>query len=547
MLLCIMIQYTEVERLQEYSTKLQDILKLSVFSNADIFANDGALSKSAMNITIMDTTSLIDWVNPGEIVIIGEFFAKIDHHYLERLLGKSICAIISKKKFKKNITQSMIQACYEQKVPIILVEDATSWTQLINPITDLFNQGKAIILNDTIKFYENIIFTLDKIENSANICQYLSQISNFSLCILNDQLEMTDSSADLDWPMLLEGIHKDQLNFKKLGYTIDDYSIDGYEYTSETLNTMNRSVCLFPFYKNKVKYYLATLKTNKDPYLEPYQLAKINTFIFAIKYRSMLNSAIMRSNYLYRNLIFNEIVQSSNQKLLLNHAQSLGLSPGLKYLIFYCESKDDIIYKDNITDIINRINDHFESTSAFLIEHSFIILTNSFSYQPIKDLLNEHYHELDQFFVGVSSQYSLAELSSALDEAKIAHYYAAFKKDQKSSFINYRDVALISLILDKDGHLNETLYRKLFNKYVHPLIVNDQDNKSKLLETIQTFIQENYSFKETSRHLFIHVNTLRARITRIESILNIDMNNSSDRMQLQIAITLYHLLHFIFS
>ncbi|MGX7177585.1 helix-turn-helix domain-containing protein [Facklamia hominis] len=40
---------------------------------------------------------------------------------------------------------------------------------------------------------------------------------------------------------------------------------------------------------------------------------------------------------------------------------------------------------------------------------------------------------------------------------------------------------------------------------------------------------------------------LRARITRIESILNIDMNNSSDRMQLQIAITLYHLLHFIFS
>ncbi|WP_311432109.1 helix-turn-helix domain-containing protein [Facklamia hominis] len=542
-----MIQYTEVERLQEYSTKLQDILKLSVFSNADIFANDGALSKSAMNITIMDTTSLIDWVNPGEIVIIGEFFAKIDHHYLERLLGKSICAIISKKKFKKNITQSMIQACYEQKVPIILVEDATSWTQLINPITDLFNQGKAIILNDTIKFYENIIFTLDKIENSANICQYLSQISNFSLCILNDQLEMTDSSADLDWPMLLEGIHKDQLNFKKLGYTIDDYSIDGYEYISETLNTMNRSVCLFPFYKNKVKYYLATLKTNKDSYLEPYQLAKINTFIFAIKYRSMLNSAIMRSNYLYRNLIFNEIVQSSNRKLLLNHARSLGLSPGLKYLIFYCESKDDIIHKDNVTDIINRINDHFESTSAFLIENSFIILTNSFSYQPIKELLNEHYLELDHFFVGVSSQYPLAELSSALDEAKIAYYYATFKKDQKSAFINYRDVALISLILDKDGHLNETLYRKLFNKYVHPLIVNDQDNKSKLLETIQTFIQENYSFKETSRHLFIHVNTLRARITRIESILNIDMNNSSDRMQLQIAITLYHLLHFIFS
>ncbi|MDK6508595.1 hypothetical protein QP146_24595, partial [Escherichia coli] len=95
-------------------------------------------------------------------VIIGEFFSKIDHHYLERLLDKSICAIISKKKFKKHITQSMIQACYKKKVPIILVENATSWTQLINPITDLFNQGKAIILNDTIKFYENIIFTLDK-------------------------------------------------------------------------------------------------------------------------------------------------------------------------------------------------------------------------------------------------------------------------------------------------------------------------------------------------------------------------------------------------
>ncbi|MDH2595939.1 MULTISPECIES: PucR family transcriptional regulator [Acinetobacter calcoaceticus/baumannii complex] len=67
-------------------------------------------------------------------------------------------------------------------------------------------------------------------------------------------------------------------------------------------------------------------------------------------------------------------------------------------------------------------------------------------------------------------------------------------------------------------------------------------NSEMLLETLEVLAEEGFHLTNTSRKLAIHISTLRYRIERIESILNISLDNQSTRFELQVAITLMRLI-----
>ncbi|MCG2574782.1 PucR family transcriptional regulator ligand-binding domain-containing protein [Acinetobacter sp. ME22] len=82
--------------------------------------------------------------------------------------------------------------------------------------------------------------------------------------------------------------------------------------------------------------------------------------------------------------------------------------------------------------------------------------------------------------------------------------------------------------------------RELFIKHrIEPL---QQAKSEMLLETLEILAEEGFHLANTSRRLGIHISTLRYRIERIESILNISLDNQSIKFELQVAITLMHLI-----
>ena len=79
------------------------------------------------------------------------------------------------------------------------------------------------------------------------------------------------------------------------------------------------------------------------------------------------------------------------------------------------------------------------------------------------------------------------------------------------------------------------LLDKLYNDMFTPIIEYDKSTNSKLLETFETYLDENCNIDKTSRKLFIHKNTLKYRLERIEKLLECDINDFQQLVKYEIG------------
>jgi sugar diacid utilization regulator len=77
------------------------------------------------------------------------------------------------------------------------------------------------------------------------------------------------------------------------------------------------------------------------------------------------------------------------------------------------------------------------------------------------------------------------------------------------------------------------------DRLLDPIVTYDRERKTKLMTTLDTYLGESGAFRKTARKLFIHLNTLRGRLERIEQTCNLDLRDARTRFNLQLALEVY--------
>ena len=126
---------------------------------------------------------------------------------------------------------------------------------------------------------------------------------------------------------------------------------------------------------------------------------------------------------------------------------------------------------------------------------------------------------------------SFQQASRAIDAAK--------SLGRRNETLGLRDLGIYG-ILFREGESNELV--GFAKDSLFPLIEYDSQNGTELLKTLNTYLNNQVKLAETSRELYIHVNTLRQRIERIEFILDISLKDSYIVLNLQLALRVYELL-----
>ena len=80
----------------------------------------------------------------------------------------------------------------------------------------------------------------------------------------------------------------------------------------------------------------------------------------------------------------------------------------------------------------------------------------------------------------------------------------------------------------------------LMREAVDVLIAYDKRRRSSLLDTLERYLAERRSVIESARALFIHPNTLRQRLARIEELTGVELDHD-DLLSLELAIKLARL------
>lgn len=69
----------------------------------------------------------------------------------------------------------------------------------------------------------------------------------------------------------------------------------------------------------------------------------------------------------------------------------------------------------------------------------------------------------------------------------------------------------------------------------------DKSQKNELMETLEKYIANRCDLKETAEALFLHPNTLRYRLKRIEEVLEIDIKDFDTILSFMVAFKIKYL------
>jgi len=68
----------------------------------------------------------------------------------------------------------------------------------------------------------------------------------------------------------------------------------------------------------------------------------------------------------------------------------------------------------------------------------------------------------------------------------------------------------------------------------------DRERRTQLLDTLERYLRDRRSIATTARALYVHPNTLRQRLNRIEELSGLDLANE-DLLSLELAVKLARL------
>lgn len=235
---------------------------------------------------------------------------------------------------------------------------------------------------------------------------------------------------------------------------------------------------------------------------------------------------------------------------IIKKMRFFNLEFSLEYLVVVCNIKrtlllnEDISYETNLKDIFNDIESDIDNVFLNTIYFrncnchvSLIPVTerkkviNSIKYK-YANIIDKYFHKNLGllFFIGISSNYKVENIYKGYNEANIA-IKLGLEIENASFIADFTQLWLYRLLLATEN--SNEIQESLVNT-IKPLIIYDNENNTKYLSTLETYLE--HGTKKAAEILFIHTNTLRYRLNKIEQIINKSLSNYDDKLELQICL-----------
>lgn len=136
--------------------------------------------------------------------------------------------------------------------------------------------------------------------------------------------------------------------------------------------------------------------------------------------------------------------------------------------------------------------------------------------------------------VGVSSALSgLDMVPRAAGQARLALRHATLAAGGLSQVVAFDGLGRRYQVLDS---LHDRQLQELSDSVVGRLIEADREGHSELLRTLEAYLASGGSVAQAAAELYVHRNTLRKRVARIEEVLKVDLSTSGGRTEAYLGV-----------
>lgn len=161
----------------------------------------------------------------------------------------------------------------------------------------------------------------------------------------------------------------------------------------------------------------------------------------------------------------------------------------------------------------------------------------SLANQIYKDI--QRIHQNVRCEIGLGRHYpSNMELFRSFYEAKVALELGKYELTQHA-VRHFEDIGIARLL----SNVHNDILHNYFDEKLGELLLLDEEHDDFYVETLESFYIHNRDINKTAEHLFIHPNTLRKRIKKIESILNVEFDQLEDLFNIFVALKIMKMLN----
>jgi DNA-binding PucR family transcriptional regulator len=253
---------------------------------------------------------------------------------------------------------------------------------------------------------------------------------------------------------------------------------------------------------------------------------------------------------------FSELLNGefTNREAVMNQLKEYRVFLNDRFHILYCMLNNDLHSSSkNINDFYRLLNDveakfNLKLTAVKLDDYIIIAQSKDNRLSPVRDIVkqaaNHIVNKFSDYFSGESitvgigkCKDNILDIHSSCKEAKDA-IQLGLQLDAKRKVYEYLAMEPELLLYQ----LPDIALKHFLSSTLKPLIIYDRQNNSDLLKTLEVFLLNRGKIEDTARVLFLHRNTVKFRVARIEELLKTDLKDGEELFRLQLGLRVAKLM-----
>ena len=551
--------------------RVRDILSLPCLAGAVVVAGEAGLDRVVRHVTVMDAPGGYDWIRGDELLLTSAYFLKKDPDIQARLIPDlsrlGIAAVALKlRRFLDAMPQAMIDHANACSLPLIELPYSVAWIDIINPVMSDILNSQATILRKSKESHERLLKLVLAGGGLGDIVTELAALVERPVMITDRSwncMNVSPSGPSPEHGRSLASLTSDDLQQAWQTGEIVGHAVLPNSRTGLGLFMVPVSV------SEKVYAYLV-VSQNHDP-LSALSLTIIENACTVCALEIMRFRASTEIERRFRNSLIEDLISGNfgSHQVMIRRAESFGWDLARPQVLlnidfdgferYYIEQSgyDDIAIraiKDRFLQIVESIPKagNRRLLGADKSDSMIVLLSYDKDVDPEEVQENATHvaecirNEVESRLAPLTVSVGISRIARTLRDIPDAYTQAtqAMALGRRvfgpNTSTNFDDLGVFRVICDGPGTDEQRMFH---DEWILPIVEYDHQRKTELVHTLRTYFQCNMNALESARSLFIHENTLRYRLNKIEQIIGKELSSGETALNLWTALKLHMAMH----
>lgn len=538
---------------------VRNAMQVGGLTRCRVVAGEIGLDREIDYITVMEVPDVIRWMKGNDLLLTSLFPIKDDHQAIRSLVQElsdigSAALAIKTHRFIKEIPDIILTEGNRLNLPIIEIDSQVSYLDIMTPLMSYILKRSEAERKDLEQFFQWVTELAMGGKGIPAIVRAVEEMTG-NLVTVESEFPFVEGVLNNNGILPLNRNQKNELKSSKRSIRM-----------LRTLNQEETQSIVTPLLLNEELYGYVTCWQTAQPFREQ-DFVILERVIPLLALEFLKEKTRVDVEQTYKDDVLIDIVTgvSKDREEDLEKARKFGWDLTNNYQVMVIDfntaaiaeshRNDAILLQKNKMRILRKVDHtlglYCKGTIIGLRKEALIVLspvdekedpgnerTVAFTDMVLKRLRRE-FPDID-FTIGIGRYaQGLKGIQSGYREAVNAVQLGKQIWGTNKSF-HFDELGIYRIL----GQFHDRAeLQALYSESVGKLVEYDLGNQSRLMETLCTYFKNHCALSETADKLFIHVNTLKYRLQKIELLTGCDIHDAEERLKLHIGLKIHDMIN----